>query len=237
MKISSSPAADDQPQKGTFREMWAFLNRDVRTFKWGWNKPRPATDAAQPPEFKTLTAPLKEPESEIVSEVDPRKIEGLRFRRQVLEWRDEFHFKVTETALRAQKSLAEQVDHELANMNFLRLRLFTKPTSEVLEVHIESCIRSRLRRTVQIEQAALRQHLLTWPPHSQDLSRIWIMWPKLEWDTRLGLKFTADNREEILKVLANMILGENGLADTHRQWATQYASQFLEMQFVQSDSV
>ena len=63
------------------------------------------------------------------------------------------------------------------------------------------------------------------------------MWPKLEWDTRLSLKFTADNRDRILTVLGELILGENGLADTHRQWATQYASQFLETPFVQPNSV
>jgi len=237
MNIPPSPAVDDQSQKGPFGEMWVFLNRDVRTFKWGRSKPRPATEDAQPPEFRTPVAPLKEQEPEIVSEVDPRQIEGLRFRREVLDWRDEFHFNVTETASRAQKALAEQVDHELANMNFLQLRFFTKPASEVLEVHIESCIRSRMRRTTQIEHAALRHHLLTWLPHRQDSSSIWTMWPKLEWDTRLALKFTADNRERILTVLKEMILGENGLADTHRKWATQYASQFLEMQFVQPDSV
>ena len=63
------------------------------------------------------------------------------------------------------------------------------------------------------------------------------MWPKLEWDTRLALKFTADNREPILTVLGELILGENGLADRHRQWATQFADQFLERRYVQPDSI
>ena len=237
MNNPPSTAADDQSQRGPFGEIWAFLNRDVRTFKWGRNKPRPATAGAHPPEFKSPTSPLKEQEPDVVSEVDARRIDGLRFRRDVLDWRDEFQFNVTEAASRAQETMVETVDHELANLNFWRLRLFTKPASEVLEGHIESCIRSRMRRTTQIEQAVLRQHLLTWPPHRQDSSSIWTMWPKLEWDTRLSLKFTADNRDRILTVLGELILGENGLADTHRQWATQYAIQFLETPFVQPNSV
>jgi len=218
--------------------MWAFLNRDVRSLKW-WkpNKPHPETDDAPPLELKTLTEPLKELQPEIVSEEDPRQIGSLRFRREVLDWRDEFHFQLTEAALQAKKTLAKQVEHELANMSFLRLRLFTKPARAVLEGHIESCVRSRMRRTTQIQQAALRQRLLSWPPHCQESASIWIMWPKLEWDTRLALKFTADNREQILTVLGEMILGANGIADKHRQWATQFADQFLEIRFVQPDSI
>lgn len=238
MNSPPSPAVDEGRRKGPLGKVWAFLNRDVRTFKWwGQNKAGPEADGVPPPDFRTLTEPPKEPDPEVVSEVDPRQIEGLRFRREVLEWRDEFHFQVTETASRARKSLAEQVEHELANMNFLRLRLFTKPASEVLERHIESWVRSPMRRTTHIEQAALRQRLLTWFPHHQESVSIWVMWPKLEWDTRLALKFTANNRERILSVLGEMTLGENGLADRHRQWATQHAGQILEMRYVRQDSI
>lgn len=238
MNSPPSPDLDDGPRQGTLEKVWAFLNRDVRTLKW-WrqNKPDPETDDALQLKLKSLTEPLKEPAPEVVSEVDPRKIDDLRFRREVLDWRDEFHFQVTETASRARKKLAEQVEYELTNMNFLRLRLFTTPASEVLEEHIESCVRLPMRRTTQIEQAALRLRLPTWLPDRQESANIRVMWPKLEWDTRLALKFTATNRERILTVLGEMILGENGLADSHRQWATQYAGQILEMRYVRPDSI
>lgn len=234
MKSPPAPAVDDRLPKGTLSEMWAFLNRDVRTLRW-WrqNKSVPETDQVAPPTFKTLT----ETGPVIASEVDPRQIERLRFLREVLDWRDEFHFQVTETASQAKKMLALQVEHELANMNFLRLWLFTKPASEVLKNHIEFCVRSQMRKTTQIEQAALRQHLRTWLPQCQESVSVSVMWPKLEWDTRLALKFTTDNREPILTVLGELILGENGLADKHRQWATQYADQILKRRYVQPDSI
>jgi hypothetical protein len=234
MKSPPSAAVEDRPQKGNFSEIWAFLNRDVRTLKW-WtkNKAAPETDVLAPLEFQKL----KEPEPEIVSKVDPRQIEGLQLRREVLDWRDEFHFQVTETASQARKTLAEQVEHELAEMNFWRLRLFTKPVSEVLENQINSCVRSPMRKTTQIQQAALRKHLLTWLPQCQESISISVMWPKLEWDTHLALKFTADNREPILKILSELILGEGGLADRHRRWATQYADQILGKRYVQPDSI
>jgi hypothetical protein len=210
------------------------LNRDISTLKgWTKNKAAPETDVVAPVEFQKLN----EPEPEIVSKVDPRQIEVLRLRREVLDWRDEFHFQLTETASQARKTLAEQVEHELANMNFWRLRLFTKPVSEVLENQINSCVRSPMRKATQLQQAALRMHLLTWFPQRQELVSITVMWPKLEWDTRLALSFTADNREPTLKILSELILGENGLADRHRRWATQYADHILERRYVQPDSI
>jgi hypothetical protein len=234
MNSPRSPTVDDGRQKGPLGELWALLNRDVRSFSW-WRPKRAGqeTDDVPPPGLKTQSAP----EPEIASEVDIRQIEGLRFRREVLDWRDEFHFQVTETASQAMKTLSEQVDHELANMNFIRLRLFKKPASEVLEGHIEFCVRSPMTRVTQFEQAALRRRLLVWLPHRQASPSIRVMWPKLEWDTGLALKFTADNRQQILTVLRELTLGEDGLADRHRQWATQYASHLLETRYVQSDSV
>jgi len=143
MKSLSSSPVEDRPKKGALSEIWAFLNRDVRTLKW-WtkNKAAPETDVVAPLEFRKLEVP----EPEIVSKVDPRQIEVLRLRREVLDWRDEFRFQLTETASQAIKTLAEQVEHELANMNFWRLRLFSKPVSEVLENQINSCVRSPMKK-------------------------------------------------------------------------------------------
>lgn len=158
-------------------------------------------------------------------------------RREILDWRDDFHFQVTERASQATKALEKRVEHEFANRGFLRLRLFTTPSIEVLEDHIESCVKSEMQRISQIEEIALRQRLATWLPHRHGSVSIRIMWPKLEWDTRLALEFTDSNRAKILTTLGEMILGEDGLADRYRQWATQYASQILEMRHAQSDSI
>jgi len=232
MKPPPSTAVGVKLQEGTLTKIWAFLNRDVRTLTLrSLNKARPETDVVVNRDYQRLAEP------EIVSRMDPRQIEALRFRREVLDWRDEFHFQVTETAAQAKRMLAEQVENELANMNFMRLRLFTKPAREVLEGHIQSCVRTPLRKTVQIQQAALRIHLQTWLPQCQESVSISVMWPKLEWDTHLALKFTTDNRVSILKVLSELITGENGLADKHRQWATQYSDQILERRYAQPDSI
>lgn len=232
MNKHPSPAVDNGTRKGTLGELWDFLNRDIRTFSWlQWNTPGTIAKDLSPPESMTGAAP------EIISEVNPRQIEALRIRREILDWRDNFHFQVTEKALQAKTALEKRVEHEFANMGFLRLRLFTTPSSEVLEGHIESCVQSEMQRISRIEEITLRQHLATWLPHHHESVRIPIVWPKLEWDGRLALEFKDGNRAKILTALDEMILGENGLADRYRQWATQYASQILEMRHAQSDSI
>ena len=234
MNQPPSPAVDDGARKSLLGELWSFLNRDVRTFRW-WQRNTPDTIAQdlslQKPMLGTGPAP------EIISEVNPKQIEALRIRREILDWRDDFHFQVTEKALQAKKALENRVEHEFANMGFLRLRLFTKPSIEVLEDHIESCVKSEMQRFSRIEETALRQRLATWLPHRHESVSIWIMWPKLELDTRLALEFKDGNRAQIMTALDEIILGENGLADRYRRWANQYASQILEMRHAQSDSI
>ena len=231
--MSSSPS-DAKPPEGSIGEIWAFLNRDIRTIKWkAPNKPSPETNQVVLP-LRAPTQPLEAPPPAIPSEVDTRQIEDLRIRREVLDWRDDFHFQFTNAAAEATKMLAELVEYEIAHMNFVRLRLLTRPASDVLKHHIESCVRSRMRRITQIEQAALHERLLIWLAQPPALDSMWIMWPKLEWDTHLAMKFTPDNRERILTALRDLILGRDGLADAHRQWATQFATMILEKRFANS---
>lgn len=217
--------------------LWAFLNRDVRAFKSGTTKEAASPLANVPPvNGASLAEPLIQPVPEIASEVDPRQIEELRFRREVLDWRDEFHCKVTETATQAKHLLATQVDAELAKVNILQSWLFTKQASEVLKGHIEHGVQSPLTKFTQDEHKALKQHLLRWLPRHEPIN-MWIMWPKPAWDNRLGLKFTADNREKILAALDELILGKAGLAESYRDWSTQYAAQILEARHGRLDSL
>lgn len=229
MNIPPPPAVDDESGQGILGRSLSFLSRSARGLRWQKkNLPEPGAGSEPPHE---------EPQPQVASEVDPHRIESLHFRREVLDWRDEFHFRVTETAERAAKAMEEQVGHELSNMSVLRLRLFPKPASEVLDAHIASCVRSPLSATTRALQDDLRQRVTAWLPRRQEAPSIWIFWPRLEWQTRLALDFTADNRERILQSLGDLILGEGGLAGVHRQWATHYASQILEMRRAHCDSV
>jgi len=180
---------------------------------------------------------LVTPDQDIPSEVDPGLIEHLRFRRELLDWRDEFHFRVTECATQAEQALTEKVHQELSAMGFLRRRLFTLPACEVLADHIESAVRAPMRSTMQAQQATLNARLQSWFLDREQSPRHFVMFPKLEWDTRLSLKLTADNREHILAELHQLILGSNGIADAHRQWATDHAAQIQQRYHAQPDPV
>ena len=225
MDTPSDSAADAEPRHSAAGQVWAFLKRDIRTFRW-WGTNGASSDADGVPEARQNA--LDAPDHEISSEVDPALIEHLRFRRELLDWRDEFHFRVTECATQAKQALAVQVDQKLSTMGFLRRRLFALPATEVLADHIESAVRAPMRSTLQVQQSTLNAHLQKWFQDGEPSLRCFVMFPKLEWDTRLSLKLTADNRERILDELDQLLLGPNGMADTHRQWATDHASQIQQ---------
>ncbi len=233
---TSSPA--DLPRATPIGKLWRFLNRDIRTFKW-WGQDTKVSQSnhATLTEFHGKTEARKVTEVAIRSEIDPRKIASLILRRDVLDWRDEFHFNVTEAASQSRNSLASKIDYELSTISFFRNRVFTKSARELLEDHIESCVRSPMKNILLLEQVTLGQRLQRWLPSRYEPVSIWIMWPKLEWDTRLELKFTVENRDQILGALHDLILGVNGLADRHRQWANEYTTQILEKHHVVSNSI
>ncbi|MBL8328391.1 MAG: hypothetical protein JNJ71_06035 [Rubrivivax sp.] len=237
METQQPAQFDKPPRRGLFRDAWAFLNRDVRSFGW-WGRDKRLRDhypTSQSADDSPDAKPAQ-PLEAVASEVDPQQIARLRFRREVLDWRDEFHFNVTESACQAHNCLTERVDRELADIGIWR-RLLTKPSNEVLETHIWVCVRSPMTRALQQEVAALRQRLKTWFPENDVSADISLMWPKLEWDTRLSLKFHSDNRLRILAVLRELTLGNNGIADRHRRWATEYASKILDAGYAESDSI
>lgn len=238
MNSPSSPALSHQAGRSFFRKIWGFLTQDIRSIKF---------EKAHQRDLKAQAASPNDPSAPVVqigpastathSDADVKKIIDLQLRRSVLDWRDDFHFHVTETAMQSLAALTQHVENELRNMSKLRRYLFTKPAREVLKEQIDARVRLSFRMTAQVEQTKLRKLLPAWLPRGQAPVVVWLMWPKLEWDTNLSMKFTEANRADILEALRQLIVGERGLAATYRQWATQYAKQILELRNDQSDTI
>jgi hypothetical protein len=233
------PASRDQGAKrqSTMAKIWAILNRDISSFKTMGAKSSPNERDVEKTEVPVLeSTPPEVAEPAVKSEVNSRQIDRLRFRREVMNWRDGYHFAVTLEANRASTVLSDMVKKKLDESSVLG-RFFSKSASDILAWQIESCVESALARTRQEEEAALRKRLLQWFPDRPVPSIYPFIWPKLEWDTRLTLKFKSSNLIQIQAALNDLILGDKGLAAMHRDWATRFANQLLEMRNVESDSV
>ena len=237
--MSNLPASGDESAKrpSTIARIWEVLNRDIGSFKRGGPKSptnEPELAKSDGPTQESLPPQLVEPT--VASEVDTRQIDRLRFRREVMDWRDRYHFAVTMEAMRASELLAVVVKKEIDDSSVLR-RVFTKPASEVLESQIASCVELAMVRKRYEEEVALRKNLLRWFPGRHIPAMYPFFWPRVEWDTRLVLKFKASNLSQIQAVLIDLILGDKGVAAVHRDWATRFANQMLEMRDVEPDSV
>lgn len=237
--MSNLPASSDESAKrpSALARFWEILNRDIGSFKRGATKGcTNEHEVAKSEEPIRESLPPQSVEPAVASEVDTRHIDRLRFRREVMDWRDGYHFAVTREAILASGMLADVVKMELNDSSVLR-RVLAKTASEVLESQIESCIELAIRRKRHEEEEALRKNLLRWFPGRHIPAMYPFTWPKLEWDARLVLKFKASNLSQIQAVLNDLILGDKGLAAVHRDWATRFANQVLEMRDVEPDSV
>ena len=237
--MSNLPASGDESVKrpSALARLWEILNRDIGSFKRGGT-----TSRTNEHEVAKSEGPIQErlsPQSvepAVATEVDTRHIDRLRFRREVMDWRDGYHFAVTREAILASGMLADVVKKELNDSSVIR-RMFAKTASEVLESQIESCVELAMRRKRHEEEVALRKNLLRWFPGRHMPAMYQFTWPKLEWDARLDLKFKASNLSQIQAVLNDLILGDKGLAARHRNWATQFANDLLEKRDAEPDSV
>ena len=101
----------------------AFLRRDIRSFLPGWKTAGAEQETAE--SAVRITLP---------SLVDFGNIDYLVFRREVLDWRDGFHARVTLEAAEMNNSFAWRVKWGLSDVGILR-RIITNSASKKLQDH------------------------------------------------------------------------------------------------------
>ena len=161
------------------------------------------------------------------SEINFQKLDHLRFRRDVLDWRDEFHVQIGALAEELFSQFSSYVENQVAEVGIFR-RLFTKPAGEILQTPFDDLVRVNLMKKVKEVEECL-SHILskwpatTWPPFSfteQNLDS------RLACLDELGLKPT--NQEEILDRIDNLIAGEGGLVEAYRNNATSISRDLIK---------
>lgn len=109
------------------KELWRktveFMNRDVRSFQ-----PSGKKQTGKVPEAGQAPVDTEQIKSLVV----PGNVEYLAFRREVLDWRDNFHTHVTLTSISLHEEFVQWIDAKLDEVGFIR-QLITKPASEVLQ--------------------------------------------------------------------------------------------------------
>jgi hypothetical protein len=207
---------------GRIKSLWlnllSFLRRDLRSFRGGSRQELPNANVGKPAPEQLDPLP---------SEINFQKLDQLRFRRDILDWRDEFHVRIGALAEELFSQFSSYVENKVAEVGIFR-RLFTKPAGEILQTPFDDLVRVELTKRVKEAEESLAQILSKWPT---------TIWPPFSFteqnlDSRLacldeiGLKPT--NQEEILDRMDNLISGEGGLVETYRSHATSIARKLIQ---------
>lgn len=223
--LSTLPEAALKPE-GLWGKTVAFLNRDIKSFlrgscEDGESVEQSATTSAE----KGASAPTAPP---VESLVDVNKLPDIAFRREVLDWRDNFHANVTITLSRLHVIFVQHVCAEIGNTSLFRT-LITRPTDEVLQDSFERIVRSPLIATLREEEVKLKVCAQKWGFFGNsdltfDIGRL-----NAECLSLHDVGFKPSNKDLIVSRLQALILGPAGLAEHYRDQALHLARKILEI--------
>lgn len=173
------------------RRVWAFLNRDVRSF---------FPSNASPAEVsETHTAYTSRPIA-TCSSVDLRHLRVIEYRRALLNWRDAYIYELNNTASSRKAGFANSIDKELRNRS-LRRKLFARPANEVLKSEFDYVIRSPLSTIAERATTSLQKIVIGWGVEHRVPSNVIHSFIDPSLTCIATVKFTPNKKTEILTTI------------------------------------
>lgn len=211
------------PQAGRIKaiwlKLWGFLKRDVRSFFGFQSSLTPSANS------EYVLADQLEP---LPSRVDPQKLDRIRFRRALLDWRDEFCVQFSNSASDLSGRFESQIEDELQEVGLFR-KVLPKPAGELLEEKFNSQVRFRLLARARQAEKDLSLLLSKWSLQVPPALFFRDQWPNARFVATFGeVGFKPANRNEILEILESLILGEQGILPTYLAQATSMTRNLIE---------
>lgn len=219
---SKSPEKSRVPE-GRWAITVAFMRRDVKSFFPGDDSDgvsKELNEAGCEPAVPASGIPVE-------SLVDFNKLPDLAFRREVLDWRDNFHAAVTITVARLQDAFIQQMHAELGNTNLFR-KMLARPSDEILQDSFVRIVRLPLITALRKEEAKLNA-----------IAEKWALFGKVElvFDSRKlnaecaslhDVGFKPSNQTLILSRIQVLMLGPAGVAEHFRDQGLHLSRKLLE---------
>lgn len=212
-----------QTPEGPWNKTVAFLKRDVKSFFPGGDLDevsKKQSETGREPGAPTVAAPVE-------SLVDFKKLPDLAIRREVLDWRDNFHANVTLTVVRLQEIFIQQIFADLENTNLFR-KLVARPSNEILQESFVRMVRLPLIAAIREEETKLNVTAAKLGSFGKadlsfDLSKL-----DSECASLHDVRFKPSNKELILSRVQTLLLGPAGLAEQLRDQGVHFSRKLLE---------
>jgi hypothetical protein len=210
--------------EGRWDKTVAFLKRDIRSFFPGDETGDEAVDFRGTTTALDVLSPSEPP---IESLVDFGKLPDMAFRREVLDWRDNFHANVTNIITELQKAFVHQMDSELGDTSVFR-KLITRPANEVLQDSFVRIVRMPLITALRKEEANLSACAQKWALFGKADLAIDIRMLNSECASLHDIGFKPSNRSLIESRIQALLLGPEGLAKHFRDQGLHLSRKLME---------
>jgi hypothetical protein len=204
----------------------AFFSRDINSF---FPRKKGRGGASEQGTVSSAVACTPVPasvETAIESLVDSRKLRELVFRRDVLDWRDNFHVNLMLELSKLNDAFAHQVHAELADTSLFR-KLVSRESDQVLQDSFTRLVRLPLINAVLHEEASLNRCAQKWGMAGKgDLSfDLGVLDAGCSCLHDIGFK--PSNRAMILSRSQELILGPMGLAAVFCEQGLQLSKKLM----------
>lgn len=228
-ELQTHPGSPNSPEKlqapeGLWGKAVAFLKRDVKSFF-----PGDASDGVSKELNEAGCEPVAPTSARMPVEslVDFNKLPDLAFRREVLDWRDNFHADVTITVARLQDTFIQQIHAGLGNTNLFR-QLFARASDEILHDSFVRIVRLPLIVALRKEEAKLNTIAQKWSLFSKvdlvfDIRRL-----NAECASLHDVGFKPSNQNLILARIQTLMLEPAGVAEHFRDQGLHLSRKLLE---------
>lgn len=202
------PVEASEASGGWWQKTAEFLNRDVKTFFSSDEAKDVLNEEVQEDMDPDEPAVV---EASIPSLVDEKKLPGLVFKREVMDWRDNFHADMFVILNELQTIFIRHVEDELRAVNVFR-RLVARPSDEVLQDAFVRLVRIPLTIALRDQEAlinasAAKRGMFGKVDLSFDLAAL-----SGECGPLKGLAFRSSNKKTIDERIQILMHGPAGLA-------------------------
>jgi hypothetical protein len=163
---------------------------------------------------------------ELTMELDLGRLEHLRFRRCILNWRDDSILDLDQSARELLNNFSCFVDDKLNTLGFLD-QLFSRPAKGVLRIPFEEQVRSTLNQKAAHSGEKLKGIHNEWCIN-MDSDHPFIDDLPADYLTCLdGIGFKPGNRNLIRQKLRKLVFGDDGIFEMYRMQAMNAAESSL----------
>ncbi len=202
----------------------AFLKRDVKSFFRADDSDRVSKELNEVGYEPIAPDSVQKP---VESLVDFNKLLDLNFRREVLDWRDNFHAEVTITIARLRDMFIQQIHTELGKTSLFR-KLVARASDEILQDSFVRIVREPLIEILRKEESKLNASAAKWNLFDKvdlvfDIRRL-----NAECASLHDVSFKPSNKNLIESRIQALLLEPAGIAEHFRDQGVHLSRKLLE---------